>query len=196
MSTVESFGKYVIQSPYFSASKCLNFFKTLGYKIGKEKILQLEKYSQASYLFFFIPIFSYNIKDRSQYPRKAYAGDNGLPYSATGRMDYGRLYENLAFLELRRRTTAGKEICYWKNKDGLETDFIVKQGNHATEAIQVAYDIWDEKTRKREEDGLEKCDEELMPSKAIILTKDQSETKTVGKTRITIVPLMDWLLED
>lgn len=37
ISIVDIFSRYVIQSPYFSASKCLNYFKTLGYKIGKEK---------------------------------------------------------------------------------------------------------------------------------------------------------------
>ena len=38
-TTVATFGRCVIQSTYFSASKCLNFFKSLGYKIGKEKLL-------------------------------------------------------------------------------------------------------------------------------------------------------------
>jgi len=52
ISTVELFGKYVIETPYFSASKCLNFFKSLGHKIGKQSILNLEKHSQEGYLFF------------------------------------------------------------------------------------------------------------------------------------------------
>ena len=75
ISIVEAFGKYIIESSYFSASKCLNYFKSLGFKIGKQSILDLEKYSQFSYLFYFIQIFSRSIKDRTQYPRKAYLGD-------------------------------------------------------------------------------------------------------------------------
>jgi len=195
VSTVESFGKYVVQSPYFSASKCLNFFKSVGHKIGKEKILQLERYSEASYLFFFTPIFSYNIKDKSQYPRKAYCGDNGFHYSTLGKLDYGRLYENIAFLELKRRNQGQKEICYWKNKEGLETDFIIKQGNNASQAIQVVYDMDDEKTHKREENALVKCAQELKPEKLIILTKDKAETITRDKEKIRLTPLMDWLME-
>src|SRR3972149_12073270 len=78
ITTVELFGKYVIEAAYFSASKCLNFFKGLGHKIGKESILYLEKYSQDGYLFFFVTIFSYTLKDRTQYPRKAYMGDTSF----------------------------------------------------------------------------------------------------------------------
>ena len=95
ISTVELFGKYIINSPYFSASKCLNFFKTLGYKISKQSLLYLENYSQEGYLFFFVPIFSHNIKDKSQYPRKSYLGDTGFMYSINGKIDWGRLYENI-----------------------------------------------------------------------------------------------------
>ncbi len=192
---VERFGRYAIMSPYFSASKALNFFKTVGYKIGKEKILQLERYSEAANLFFFIPIFSYNVKDRSQYPRKAYCGDVGFYYSNTGKMEFGRLFENLAFLELRRRLQEAGEICYWKNKDGLEVDFVVKKGNEVSEVIQVVYDLENEKTYKREVEALSLCAGELRPKRATILTRDVTENKQVNGTKIRFVRLMDWLLE-
>src|SRR3990172_3909907 len=159
VSTVEVFGKYILQSPMFSASKCLNFFKTIGYKIGKEKILRLEKYAEAGYLFFFTLIFSYNLKDQSQYPRKAYAGDAGFFYSTTGKLDFGRLYENVAFLELKRRTQGQKELCYWKKKQGFETDVVVKH------------------------------------TKALILTRDKDEMRTIDGVKIRFMPLIDWLLE-
>ncbi|HIH20138.1 TPA: ATP-binding protein [Candidatus Micrarchaeota archaeon] len=193
VGTVEAFGKYAIQAPYFSASKCLNFFKTIGYKIGKEKLLELEQYSQASFLFFFTPIFSYNIKDKSQYPRKAYCGDTGFYYSTTGKMDFGRLYENLAFLELKRRTQGEKELCYWKSKEGFETDIVVKQGANVSEAIQVVYDLKEDKTLKREVRGLTECCKELKPTRATILTKDVKQTKTIEGIKINFVPLIDWL---
>lgn len=195
ISTVETFGKYALQSPTFSASKCLNFLKSLGHKIGKEKILKLEHYSQAGYLFFFAPIFSYNIKDKSQYPRKSYCGDTGFHYAITGKIDFGRLFENAAFLELKRRAHEQQEICYWKNKEGLETDFVIKQGTTATEAMQVVYEMEDEKTRKREINSLVSCAKELKAEAATILTKNVSETRTVDGIKIKLVPLMDWLLQ-
>lgn len=195
LQTVDAFGKYVLQSPYFSASKCLNFFRTLGYKIGKGKLLRLEKFSEAGYLFFFAPIFAYSAKDRLQYPRKAYPGDTGFTYAMTGKDDFGRLYETLAFLELRRRQQAEAMICYWKNKSGHETDFVVVTGNRASEALQAVYDMADEKTAKREIRGITECAKELKARKLTVLTRNVSETRTADGIKIRFVPLMDWLLE-
>lgn len=195
ISIVEVFGKYAIQSTYFSASKCLNFFKTLGYKIGKEKILSLERYSQESFLFFFTPIFSYNIKDRSQYPRKSYMGDTGFAYSISGKTDLGRIFENIVFLELKRKLQGQKEMYYWKNKESKEVDFIIKKGTNIHEAIQVVYDIEDEKVKKREIDSLTKCAKELRLNNGTIITKNTSGTENIGKIKITFTPLADWLLK-
>lgn len=196
ISIVETFGRYVIQSPYFSASKCLNFLKTVGHKIGKEKILQLEHYAQAGNLFFFVSIFSYSIKDRLQYPRKAYCGDGGFLYSISGKMDMGRFFENLVFLELKRRTQGQKEICYWKNKTGLETDFVVKQGTTIHNIIQVVYDVENEETMKREISGLVKCAEELGIKQGLILTSTTHELKTINGIRIKFIPLSQWILNE
>ncbi len=194
ISTVEMFGKYVVESTTFSASKCLNFMKTLGYKIGKERILQLEKYTQDGYLFFFVPIFSYNIKDKAQYPRKAYLGDLGFYYGITGKEDFGKTFENLVFLELKRRFQDQTEIHYWKNASGLETDFVVKKGTHIVEAVQVAYEITNDKTEKREIKGLVECVKSLKPDKYYILTKDFSKTVVVDGIKIHFVPISNWLL--
>lgn len=190
---VETFGRYVIQSPYFSASKCLNFLKTIGHKVGKEKILQFEHYSQVSYLFFFVQIFAYNIKDRSQYSRKAYCGDTGFAHSTTGKMDLGRLFENLTFMELKRREN--NDICYWKNAEGREVDFLIKQGTNIEQIIQVVYDLEDEKTITRETDAIVKCAEEFKMRTAIILTKNVSRTEEINGINIRFVPLIDWLLK-
>lgn len=195
ISIVDTFSRYIIQSPYFSASKCLNYFKTLGYKIGKGKILYLEQYAQAAYLFFFIPIFSYKIKDRAQYPRKTYCGDVGFQYSTLGKIDKGRVYENLVYLELRRRTQGQFDICYWKNKEGLETDFIVKQGSDIKELIQVVYDLESDDTRKREINGIVSCAKELNINKGTIITNTAVKTQTIQNIKITFVPLMQWLLQ-
>jgi predicted AAA+ superfamily ATPase len=194
INVVQTFARYVLQSSYFSASKCLNFFKTLGYKIGKEKLLKLEVYSQSSYLFFFIPIFSHNIKDRSQYPRKAFSGDTGFFYSTTGKKDLGMQFENLIFLELKRRLTFTQEICYWKNKDGLETDFLIKDGNIVKEVIQAAYEIRDEKTKLREINGAIASAKEFGLKKATIVTSGANRTEVLEGVQINYVSVIDWLL--
>lgn len=194
INIVEAFCRYIVQSQYFSASKCLNVLKSIGYKIGKEKILALESYSKLSYLFFFIPIFSYKIKDRAQYPRKAYSGDNGFPYSTGGRIDKGRLLENIVLLELKRRTQGRTDICYWKNAEGLETDFLIRQGTEVSEAIQVVYDLNDEKTQKREIKALVQCANEIKPHKSSMITMDVSKIKMIDGLKIRFIPAIDWLL--
>lgn len=193
VSIVKTFGRYALQSTYFSASKCLNFFKSMGQKIGKEKILSLEHCSEESYLFFFVPIFSYNIKDRTQYPRKAYAGDTGFAYGLLGKMEFGRIYENMVFLELRRRTQGMVQIRYWKNKHGLEVDFVIKQGMNIQGLIQVCYDISEEKTRSREIDSVVACAKEFDKDEAIIITRDESGETQVDGVKITLIPLLEWL---
>jgi hypothetical protein len=195
VSIVEAFGRYVLQGGYFSASKCLNFFKTIGQKIGKEKILALEHYSQEAFLFFFVPIFSYNIKDKAQYPRKAYSGDTGFYYAVAGKQEIGRLFENAVYLELRRKTQGQMQISYWKNKDGLEVDFVVKQGNNIKEIIQVSYDMTEDETRGRELDSAVACAKELGCNEALVITKEEKGQVEKEGIKIMILPLVEWMME-
>ncbi|VVB60276.1 Uncharacterised protein [uncultured archaeon] len=195
ITVVELFGKYTIEAAYFSASKCLNFFKGLGHKIGKESILNLEKYSQDGYLFFFVPIFSYTIKDRSQYPRKAYMGDTGFMYAISSKSDRGRLFENAVFLELARRTPQQHTIHYWKNKEGFEVDFVIREGLKTKEIIQVAYELGNEKTKEREVRGLVACVNGTGLKKGLIITKDFEGIETVDGIKVQFIPLWKWLLD-
>jgi hypothetical protein len=194
ITTVELFGKYVIEAPYFSASKCLRFFQTLGHKIGKSALLDLEKYSQDGYLFFFVPIFSHTIKDRTQYPRKAYLGDTGFLYAMSGRRDMGRLFENAVYLELRRRLPPQQAIHYWKNAGGVEADFIIREGLRAREVIQAAYSVSDERTKKREVQGLVACAKEFGLKEGSVITMDAERTETVAGVKVRFLPLVRWLL--
>ncbi len=192
VSTVELFGKYALEAPYFSASKCLNFFKGLGHKIGKQSILELERCSQEGYLFFFVPIFSAKVKDRAQYPRKAYAGDTGFMRAISGKQDMGRLYENAVFLELRRRSQAGDEINYWKDAKGAEVDFVVRRGLETKKLIQVVYELNDE-TRGREVGGLVACAKEMGLGAGLIITKDYEGREKHDCISVKFVPMWKWL---
>jgi len=193
-TTVSTFGKYIIEATYFSASKCLKFFKALGHKIGKQTILNLEKYSEDGYLFFFVPIFSYTAKDKLQYPRKAYLGDTGFLYAISGRKDKGRVFENAVFLEMKRRLQPQQEINYWKNKEGAEVDFIVREGLRTTEIINVVYDLSDEKTKRREIKGLVACAKECNLKDSLLITRNIEGTEVIDGVKISYIPLWRWLL--
>lgn len=194
ISVVDLFGKYVLEAPYFSASKCLNFFKSLGYKISKQTLLNLEKFSQNSYLFFFLPIFSRTIKDRLQYSRKAYFGDTGFMYAISGKSDFGRLFENVVFLEIKRRLLKNREINYWKNRNEIEADFIIREGVSIKEIIQVAFDVGEEKTREREVRGLIACAKEFNLKSGLIITKDYEKSIEKDEVKIKFIPLWKWIL--
>lgn len=196
ISAVQLFGRYALASKLFSASKALNYFKGLGHKIGKEKMLQLEHYCQASYLFFFVPIFTRSMKDQSQYQRKVYPVDTGLFYAIAGTEERGRLLESVAFLRLRRRLKPGEEICYWRDVKGREVDFIIRRGFEVLAAYQVCYDLSNQSTLEREVDALMKCSTEFGLKQVSIITWSSSgEIKEAGLT-IRLTPAIDWLRRD
>jgi hypothetical protein len=194
LTTVEIFSKYVIESTHFSASKCLNFMKTLGLRISKQSLLNLEKFSQMSYLLFFVPIFSNKIKDRAQYPRKCYVGDTGLINAISGKKDFGKLYENTVLLELKRKIKENQEINYWKNIKQEEVDFIIREGLKVKEVIQVAYELNEEKTKQRELKSLILCAKEFNLKEATLINKEIEDKKTIEGIKINFIPLWKWLL--
>ena len=193
VTTVEMFGKYIVEAPYFSASKCLNFFKSLGHKIGKQSILDLEMHSQNGYLFFFAPIFSRSIKDRLQYPRKAYLGDTGFMHAISGKVEMGRLFENVVFLELKRRLPQNQEINYWKDRRGAEVDFVVREGTGVKGLMQVVYELGGA-AKKREVGGLVACAKDFGVRVGTIVTRDVESDETVEGIKIRFIPMRKWLL--
>ena len=80
--------------------------------------------------------------------------------------DIWKLYENLVFLELKRR---GKKINYWKNKK--EGDDVLKKGNKWNEYIQVCSNL-DEQNKDRELVGILEAMQEINLKKCLIITKD------------------------
>lgn len=200
MELVKLFGACLLKSAYFSATKFVNTLKSAGYGVGKSSLLSLEKYMEDAYLFFFVPIFSFNIADRLQYARKVYAIDTGFLYAVSGIEDKGRFYENTVFLKLRREKNKNPlmEINYWKSKEGHEVDFVLRKGLDVIKLVQVVYEL-DEKSKKREirallkaagEFGLGKKENEL-----IVVTKDYDAKEKIEGHHVRFVRLSRWLLE-
>ena len=75
-----------------------------------------------------------------------------------------------------------------------KTDFIIKQGTNADAAIQVVYDTEDEKTLKREINGLVQCSKEIHPKESLVITKDKKGKETIDGIKIRFVPIIEWLL--
>jgi len=163
--------------------------------IGVKSINTVKSYLEILeevFLFFQINLFDYSIKRQIYNPSKIYIIDTALGNSVSFKFseNIGHIYENLVFLELKRRN---KEIYYWKSKKGKEVDFLIKRGLDIEEAIQVSYNLNDKKTLDREIESLLMAKDGFRIKYLTIITEDEDMEKEIGNTKIKIIPLWKWL---
>ncbi|MBW6518418.1 MAG: ATP-binding protein [ANME-2 cluster archaeon] len=186
-SLLKSLVKFLITNigTTFSVNSYYNNIKQ-EIPVGKDTLLEYLSYLEDINLIYLVPIFSYSLKKQQVNPRKVYCIDNGLRNAVSFMFskDEGRLAENLAFLELKRR---GKEPYYWK-KNG-EIDFIIKDRDSSLTAINVSYT---DEIDDRETKVLLEFADEFSPKikELILLTKDLENTDGM----IKFIPLWKWLI--
>ena len=156
-----------------------------------QSIIDYIAYFENAYLIFTIPRFSYSYKQQQVNPKKVYSIDNGFSYanSTSFSKDKGRMLENLAFLALRRKF---KEIFYFKETN--ECDFIVKQRDKITDAIQVCFEL-NEENKEREINGLLESLKKFDLNEGEILTHNQKEEFVIDGKKIRVKPMWEWLME-
>jgi predicted AAA+ superfamily ATPase len=178
-------------SSEISYTKLANKLKSIGFKIGKSTIIEYTSYFEDAYLFFQNMKYEYSLATQMGSIKKLYCIDNGLLNSISFKSseDTGKLLENLAYIELKRRN---KLIYYHRAK--YECDFIIVTKNTVSTAIQVTQKL-DENNEEREIKGLLEAIKEHKLEEGLILTQDQEEERTVENKKITIMPLWKWLLE-
>lgn len=171
-------------SKEFTVNKLFNNLKSEGIKTSKDSLYSYLDYCTDSYIL--IPINNYSESSEKQIIKKIYSIDIGLSmqFSFALSKDFGRLFENIILLELKRR---GKEAYYFKDKE--ECDFIIREKERITEAIQVCYEL-NEENRKREIDGLQLAMKRFKLNKGIIITLGQEEVID----NIKAIPATQWLL--
>ncbi|MFA6789344.1 MAG: ATP-binding protein, partial [Arcobacteraceae bacterium] len=186
-SLLKSLNKYCFtnMATLVSFTKLYNEFKSQGFKIGKDTIFNYLSHLEDAYAIFTLPIYRNSVKEEQRNPKKVYAIDNGFKkiYDYAMGEDKSKLYENIVFLHLRRQT---KDLYYFKQNQ--EVDFYARIESKEY-LINVSYIIEDEKTRKRELDGLLEAMAYFKLSQAYLITKNEESVVKIENKTIFIKPL-------
>lgn len=115
----------------------------------------------------------------------AFAGEN-----------IGWRLETIIYLELRRRARYNNDDVYYykRSSRSKEVDFVLCKDNKALQLYQVAYDITEPKTRKREIDSLVQVSNTTHCKNLYLITDNERDTVIVDGCKIEIIPAYEWLL--
>ena len=190
---IRNLSYYVLNNPAqrMTYRKLKSIFN-LGSNVPQKYLKHLEDV----FLCFTIQEYSEKVKEQLNSPKKVYPIDTGLINALAFKVskNIGPLLETIVFLELKRRN---KEIYYGNFDNKYEVDFIIKSGTEVLNIINVSYDMKNEKTRKREIDGLKVATEKLQPKEILLLTWQEETTIILDENnKLKIRPVWKWLLED
>ncbi len=144
----------------FSVNKLFNDLKSQGMSVSKMTIHDYLSYIEDAYLLFAVPLYSESIRKIHTNPRKIYTIDTGLihAYISSSSENLGHLFENLVYIELRRR---GFEVYYYLTTARYEVDFLAKSPDNKLYLYQVVWDTSDAETLQRETRALKEAESEL-----------------------------------
>jgi hypothetical protein len=147
-------------------------------------------YLENSFLFYRASKHSYSLKTQIYNPDKFYVVDHGF-YNETAfssSSDKGKVLENMVYMELKREYP---QIYYYRGKK--ECDFVVKEKNKITQAIQTTVALNDG-NRQREIGGLLEAMDEFALKEGLILTESESARIERDGKVIEVKPIWQWCL--
>lgn len=177
-------------STLVSFNKLYNDFKSEGLSISRNTVYEYISYLEDAYALFTVPVFAKSAREQWRNPRKIYSVDVGFktamdfPLS----MDIGRVFENIIFLELRRKT---ERIYYFKGK--REVDFYYL-ADSKERLLNVSYDMDLPATRDREISSLVEAMKIFSLEEGSIVTDEHKELIKTEAGKIHVIPLWEWLL--
>ena len=162
--------------------------------LSLDSVQRFSKYFSIARLFFFVPKFSFSLKQQILNPKKVYTIDVGLKNIVSFRFskDKGRIMENIVFLELFKRKY---QIFYWKSIEQKEVDFVVKKDLKIKQLIQVCLNLEELQTKKREIEALLSASKKLKCNNLLVITFDYEAEEKIKEKKINFIPLWKWLLE-
>ena len=171
-------------------------YTSLGKIVGirhSETVKNYLEYIEQTYMIFQLMKYSPSVKVQMLNPKKIYFIDNAIisriGFNATDNI--GIKLENMVFIELKRR---GCDIFY--HADKKECDFVVRDGTRIKDAYQVTIAMNDEKTRKREFDGLLDAMDAYGLTEGYILTMEEKGDVEIKGKLVHILPTWEWMLRN
>lgn len=172
---------------------CLNLITNIsanfsGYRAEKkQKISQptankFLEYAQEVFLIQTADYFSYSFAEQKVNPCKIYTIDSGLYNAVSFKFseNLGRIFENLVYLEYRRKQ---KEIFYWKGKN--EIDLLIRKGVKIDKIVNVCWEL-NKENKQREISGLAEAMDKFKLKKAEIITIGYEEEIKIDNKKIKV----------
>lgn len=178
---------------YLTGVSCLHSYNAIrnAFGLSIDSISTFTGYLAQAFLVFEMHRYHPNLKVQARDAKKIYLIDLGLRTVSllSEKEDWGRLAENIVYLELRRRK---KELFYFK-KD-KEVDFVISELGKPIEVLQVSYsNLEDPKTKEREISALIEGMESLAIKRGLILTRAYKHREVIQGRHIEFIPLYEWL---
>ena len=176
-------------------------FNQVKESLGFNSVATVQKFIgflEEPYLFQHLTRYDTKIKNQQKSAQKVYIIDNGFVKARSFELspNYGRLLENLLFVELLRRNfQPGLTLFYYRTRNDREIDFLIRTGNKTEQLIQVCYSMDQPKTIKREISALIEASGELKCNKLLVITWDREEVIEQNNLKIEIKPAYKWLME-
>ena len=128
-------------SKEFSIKAVARKIKSEGIKFNINTLYKYADCLEDTVFIFFLKKYSSKVYLRELWPKKVYLCDTGLTRIMRFSENFGKLMENVVFLELLRKTNENPltEIFYFKTHEGYEVDFLVKESLRIKQLIQVSY---------------------------------------------------------
>lgn len=178
---------------HFSVNKFYNNIKSQGIKVAKTTLHEYLDYIQSAFLVYPVYIHTKSSRQRMVNPRKMFAIDPGLAvaYFTQFRPNLENLLATVILIELLRRNA---QVTYMITPGGHEVDFIATYPNGTQEAIQVVYDVTDEKNLKKKIRALEDSKEILPNALKSVITLTDEKILVTRKEQFQATPSWKWLL--
>ncbi|MCC5789011.1 MAG: ATP-binding protein, partial [Opitutales bacterium] len=175
----------------FSVTKFEAELKSQGIGVGRETLYQFLAYLEDAFLLQIVPIATDSEKRRQVNPRKVYPLDPALGpvFDRSQKQNLGYALEVAVHNELFRRRA---EAAYVKTKEGYEVDFLVRNTDGSHGLIQVAADIDDAQTRKRECRALQAAAGEIRVDRQLLLTAESRLPSPAVPSPIEVLPAWEW----